>query len=146
LKEGENAELRASIVQVFENKLFFDICPNCGRGIRKDNDYTCATHGKVEPKKSVVILGVIDDGTGNIRSVFFRDEALNLLGMDMDEVLESGVGLFEDLNILGKEYIMAGRLRKNKLFDRLEFVANHVRDVDVVHEANKLLNRLMKND
>ena len=142
LREGESAELRASVVQIFENKLFFDICPECGKAVRKDNDYTCSEHGKVEPKKSIVLLGVVDDGTGNMRAVFFRDVGLELLGMKMEEVLEKQNEIFDDLKILGKEYIMVGKLRKNKMFDRLEFVANHVREVDVIHEVNKILNRL----
>jgi len=142
LKEGESAELRASVVQIFENKIFFNVCPECGKSVKKDNDYKCAEHGKVEPKKSIVLLGVIDDGTGNVRAVFFRDVALDLLGMKMEEVLEKETGIFSDMKILGKEYIMLGKMRKNRMFDRMEFVANHVREIDIVHEANKILNRL----
>ena len=142
IREGDNVELRASVVQLFENKLFFDVCPKCGKSVKKDNDYKCAEHGKVEPKKNVVLLGVIDDGTGNLRAVFFRDTALDLLGMKMEEVLEKQNSLFEDLKILGKEYIMVGKMRKNRMFDRMEFIANHVREIDAVHEANKILNDL----
>lgn len=142
LKEGESAELRASVVQLFENKLFFDVCPECGKSVKKENNYNCSIHGEVKPKKEVVLLGVIDDGSGNVRAVFFRDSALSLLGLEMNVVLEKGTAIFNELNLLGKEYIMNGRIRRNKMFDRLEFVANHVREVDVVHEANKILKDL----
>lgn len=145
LKEGDTAEIRVAVVQLFENKLFFTVCPKCGKGVKKESDYTCDVHGKVEPQKHVILLGVVDDGTGNMRAVFFRENALNLLGMTMEEVLEKSNNLFNEINVLGKEYIMVGRLRRNKMFDRLEFVANHVREVDTVHEANKLLNRLVEN-
>jgi len=142
LKEGELGEVRASLVQLFENKLFFDICPECGRSVKKEDNYKCITHGEVEPKKSIVLLGVVDDGSANIRAVFFRDVALDLLGMKMEDVLKRDTDIFNDLNILGKEYIMVGKVRRNKIFERLEFVANHVREIDVVHESNKILKDL----
>jgi len=142
LKEGELGEVRASLVQLFENKLFFDICPECGRSVKKEDNYKCITHGEVEPKKSIVLLGVVDDGSANIRAVFFREVALDLLGMKMEDVLKRDTDIFNDLNILGKEYIMVGKVRRNKIFERLEFVANHVREIDVVHESNKILKDL----
>ncbi len=53
--------------------------------------------------------------------------------MTMEEVLEKNNSLFNEIDVIGKEYIMVGRLRKNKMFDRLEFIANHVREIDSVH-------------
>jgi hypothetical protein len=87
----------------------------------------------------------VDDGTGNIRAVFFRENALNLIGMKMDEVLEKGDSFFGDIDVLGKEFMISGRVRRNRMFDRLEFVANNVREVDIESEANKLINNLKSN-
>jgi len=146
LKEGEIAELRASLVQLFETSIFYEICPQCGsRVIKEGNDFKCPEHGVVEPTKTIVLSGIIDDGTGNIRAVFFRNIALDLLGMDIKQALEREDSFFENLNILGKEFVMIGKVRRNKMFNRLEFVVNNVREIDVLEEASKIINMLVSN-
>jgi len=143
LKEGENAELRASIVQLFETSVFYEICPQCGSRVTKDGDgFKCVEHGKVEPTKTIVLSGIIDDGTGNIRIVFFRDAALELIGMDIKKALENEESFFDNINVLGKEFVISGKTRRNKMFNRLEFVANNVKEVNAIEEANKIINML----
>jgi ssDNA-binding replication factor A large subunit len=142
LREGDFTEVRAAVVQLFESNFFYDVCPQCGSRAREDK---CDEHGKVKPEKAIVLSGVIDDGTGNTRVVFFRDNALKLIGMNMEEVLKKGDSFFNDLDVLGKEFIINGRVRRNKMFNRLEFVANSVKDVDIESEANKLINNLASN-
>ena len=146
LKEGETAEIRASVVQIFETSIFYEICPQCGsRVVKEGTEYKCAEHGKVEPTKTIVLSGIIDDGTANMRAVFFRDVALQLIGMDIKKALENEDSFFENLNVLGKEFIMIGKSRRNKMFNRLEFVVNTVKEVDAEEEANKIINMLKAN-
>jgi ssDNA-binding replication factor A large subunit len=146
LKEGEVAEIRASLVQLFETNIFYEICPQCGGKITKEGDkFKCDEHNFVQPTKSIVLSGIIDDGTGSMRAVFFRNAALDLIGMDIKEVLGKEDSLFENLDILGKEFIMHGRIRRNKMFNRLEFIANNVREVDIEAEINKIINSLASN-
>ncbi|MFH0928926.1 MAG: DUF2240 family protein [Candidatus Aenigmatarchaeota archaeon] len=145
LKEGDMTEIRAAVVQLFETNFFYTVCPECGKRVTKDNNYKCQDHGEVEPSKNIVLSGVVDDGTGNIRAVFFRDNALKLIGMGMDEVLEKGDSFFNDLDVLGKEFMITGRVRSNKMFKRLEFVANDVKEVDLESQASKLINNLKPN-
>jgi ssDNA-binding replication factor A large subunit len=142
LKEGDMTEIRAAVVQLFETNFFYEVCPECGK---KVSDGECAQHGKVEPVKNIVLSGVVDDGTGNIRAVFFRENALNMTGMTMDDVLKKGDSFFEELDVLGKEFLISGRVRRNKMFNRLEFVANGVKEVDLENEINKLINNLKPN-
>lgn len=143
LKEGENAELRAALVQLFETSIFYEICPQCGKRVTKEgNEFKCEEHGKVEPVKTIVLSGIIDDGTGNIRIVFFRDVALELIGMDIKKALENEDSFFDNINILGKEFIINGKARRNKMFNRLEFVATSVKEINPVDEANKIINML----
>jgi ssDNA-binding replication factor A large subunit len=142
LREGDFTEVRAAVVQLFESNFFYDVCPECGSRVR---DGKCDEHGEVKPAKAIVLSGVIDDGTGNTRAVFFRENALKLIGMNMEEVLKKQESFFNDLDILGKEFLISGRVRRNRMFNRLEFVANSVKDVDIESEANKLLNNLASN-
>jgi replication factor A1 len=146
LKEGEMSEIRAALVQLFETNVFYEICPECKTRVTKEkNKFICKEHGEVEPQKTIVLSGVIDDGTGNIRAVFFRDNALKLIGMNIEEALQKQDSFFEDLDVLGKEFIMYGRIRRNKMFDRLEFVANNIKEVDAKNEVEKLINNLTSN-
>jgi len=146
LNEGSMGEIRAALVQLFETNIFYEICPTCKTRIKKDGDkFKCDEHGEVDPEKTIVLSGVIDDGTGNIRAVFFRDSALKLIGMDIAEALKRKDTFFENLDVLGKEYIMFGRVRRNKMFDRLEFVVNNVKEIDVEGEINKIINNLTTN-
>jgi len=146
LKEGSMGEIKAALVQLFETNVFFEICPTCGKRVKmNDNKFVCEEHGEVEPKKTIVISGVIDDGTGNIRAVFFRENALKLIGKDIDQALKVKDSFFENLDVLGKEFIMFGRVRRNKLFGRLEFVINNIREIDMEREINKVINNLTTN-
>jgi len=145
LKEGEYSEIRASLVQLFETNIFYDVCPECGAKVSKENDSSkCKKHGVVEPAKAIVLSGVVDDGTGNIRAVFFRNAGLQLIGMNIEEAVEKGNGIF-DLDTLGKEFVITGKIRRNKMFNRLEFVANNVKEINVIDEANKIINNLASN-
>ena len=143
LKEGIMSEIRAALVQLFETNVFYEICPVCEtRIVKNGNKFKCNEHGEVEPKKTIVLSGVVDDGTGNIRAVFFRDNALKLIGMDIDEALKRRDSFFESLDVLGKEFVMFGRVRKNNAFNRLEFVANNIKEVDAEVEINEIINNL----
>lgn len=146
LKEGENAEIKAALVQLFETNVFYDVCPQCeGKVTKEENKFKCSEHGFVEPKKAIVLSGIIDDGTGNMRAVFFRDNALKLIGMNMNDVLEKKDDFFDIVDVLGKEFIISGKIRRNKMFNRLEFIANNVREIDIENEINKVINNLLSN-
>lgn len=146
LKEGSSGEIKAALVQLFETNVFYEICPECGTRVKKENEkFVCEEHGEVGPKYMIILSGVIDDGTGNIRAVFFRENALKLIGMDIDDALKIRDSFFENINVLGKEFVMFGRVRRNKLFNRLEFVINNIRETDVEGEINKLINNLRPN-
>ncbi len=135
LTEGYG-EIRASVVHVFESKPFYHTCPVCGIS-SKDG---CSEHKDSEPADSLVINAIVDDGTGNVRAVFFKENAEKLLGFDTQKAKElyiRGV-LFKKMSI-GREMVLRGRCKKNKLFERNEFVVNDVNEVNVKEEIDRLL-------
>ena len=135
LKENGYYEIKAAIVQLFESGPFYEVCPECGsRTKRTAKGFECQKHGIVQPTFSVVISGIIDDGTGNMRAVFFRDMALKLIGMDINKALEYMDNLFENIDVLGKEFILTGRVKKNQMFNRTELVVSNVEEVNVKNE------------
>jgi len=155
LKEGANAEVRAAVVQLFETEQFYEVCPQDGSRLKQEaieiqpgieaKAWKCAEHGVVKPQITAVVSGVIDDSTGNIRAVFFRDIGAQLLGMSMDDMVARRGKLFEELDIVGKEFMITGRVRKNRMFERLELIASEVKEVEPVAEAQRLLNLFASN-
>lgn len=145
-KEGIH-EIKGSIVHVFNANPFFQTCPECRKTLEKIEDkYKCPEHGDIKnPENNMIISGIIDDGTGSMRTVFFRDQAKEisredssmLLNMSQDEAID----LIKE-NVLGNEFVLKGRIKKNKIFDTLELIVNEVEEIDVEKETKKLISEI----
>jgi len=143
LEEGP-VVVRGFVVQVFKTDFVYQLCPKCNK---KLVDGKCNEHGAVEPRNLFVINGVLDDGTGYVRVVFFDRNAMVVTGLKPEDLL----GLTQDerytlvsKNILGKEFIITGVVKKNEVFERLELVAKRVEKVDVKGEIERLLKEVEK--
>lgn len=133
LKENDNnVEILGTIVQAFEPR-YFEICPFCAKRARTapgGSDFVCEEHGKITPKYSYVLNAIIDDGTGNIRTVFFKNQADNLTGKSENDfvLMKDNAEKTEELKnqLLGEIVKVVGRTAKNTMFDRLEFISQLV--------------------
>ncbi len=130
LSEGDVAVLLGTVVQVFDPK-FFTTCPECRKKPQqKDNLFICSKHGTIMPEWSYVLNLFLDDGSSNIRSVFFRDQVEKLLNKTKEEILKykDSPEQFNEIKteLLGNIIKLEGRTVKNQFFDRLEFIANKV--------------------
>ncbi|MFH8080747.1 MAG: DUF2240 family protein [Candidatus Aenigmatarchaeota archaeon] len=137
-----NFEIKATIVDIFNVNPIFYFCPHCKSRIENN---VCNIHGSVEAEKSMVISGVIDDGSGVMRAVFFRDAAKEVSGLSEQDIenltVDEAVRLIRE-NTVGKEFIFRGRIQKNKIFENLELVVNEVIEIDVNEEIQGLLEEL----
>ncbi|MBI4150093.1 hypothetical protein HY488_01685, partial [Candidatus Woesearchaeota archaeon] len=129
-ENDQDVEILGTIVQV-SNLTFFEVCPQCNKRVRLQGDrYVCDPHGTVTPNLSYVLNLFLDDGSGNIRTVFFRNQVNNLLGKSQEEILayQNKPENFEQVkhDLLGKMIKIVGRASKNTLFDRIEFTAQRV--------------------
>jgi len=126
LQEGmRNIELLSTIVQVFDMR-FFEMCPQCNKRVRQrgEDSFVCDEHGTVEPYFSYVMNLFLDDGSDTI-SVFWAKQVQQLLGKeddDMQKMKEDKTvqDLLKD-ELSGKIVKIAGSVKKNRMFDRLEF-------------------------
>ncbi len=131
LQENDNnVMIRGTVVQAFEPR-FYQTCSVCNKKANaKDDGYYCDEHGKVQETWVPIMNVFLDDGTDNIRVVAFRDQASQILKMSMDEILgmRSNPEKFEASknNILGSQFSVSGRVSKNEMFGRIEFVARNV--------------------
>lgn len=143
LQEAEgSAEIVGTIVQVFDPR-FFTICPQCNGRVREaDGGFNCHTHGVVEPADSYVMNLVIDDGTGNIRATFWKDQTNDLLGKNESDIAtyKNNPADFEDTknDLLGEQLKLMGRVKKNDMFERLEFNVQIVQKADPQEELARL--------
>lgn len=133
LTEGEqNAEITATIVDVFDLR-FFDVCPQCNNRVyEEENEYKCDEHDTVIPDKSYVLNVLADDGTDSINIVFWKSQTERLLDED-----ETNIKEYEDQSeefektkrtMIGDQVRVIGRVSKNQMFDRLEFHAQRVHE------------------
>lgn len=155
LREGMVAELRAVIVQIFETEQWYEVCGQCGTRLKQEKidiqpgieafAWKCTTHGTIQPVHTLVVSGVADDGTGNMRIVLFRDLAAKLLGSSMEDLVARKGKIFETSDVMGKEFIFKGRVRRNQMFDRLEFIVSEIDDVNPTKETELILNLFASN-
>ncbi len=149
LMDGDNAEIRACIVQVYRRNPFYEVCPQCGkRAQEQDGKWSCKEHGDVEPKLSMVVSGVVDDGYGSMRAVFFREMAEKAFGRTVDELrgmmmkAADPLSIFDSFQNVGKDMVLRGRVKRSSINESLEFVVNDVQDMDVKKECELLVNEL----
>jgi hypothetical protein len=107
-EQDSNAEIFVTIVQVFDPKFF---------------------EPRNEGEKAGAVLNLfVDDGSDNIRTVFWKEQILGLLNITEDKLLvfKDKPETFEDVksDLLGRMVKLIGRVSKNKVLGRLEFVVN----------------------
>ncbi len=142
---GMSVIVRGCIVQVYRKRPYFETCPQCnGKLEEKEGGLGCKEHGIVKPMSNLLLTGVVDDGTANIRVVFFREQAEKLFGKGAEEVRKefNEIGhddFWDKFPATGKEIMIEGRVKTNDLSKEPEIVANSVSDVDVKGECHALL-------
>jgi len=119
-----NFDVRGTIVQVFKGNFLFE----------SDGG-----------EKAMFVSCLVDDGTGDIRTVFFRGvaeqvagtTASDLEGLDVEsrhEVVKRGV--------LGKEIVVSGKVKNSNFFNALEMVADSVKDINPIEESKRLVEEM----
>ena len=124
LQENDFVEVLATIVQMFDPR-FYNACPVCNKKIIMNEDsFICQEHGKVLAKQVPILNIVIDDGTANIRAVLFRDNAEKIIGTDYSNMENVRI------EVLGRQLLFKGKVNKNELFSRIEFMVNSVEEAN----------------
>ncbi|MDP3990180.1 MAG: OB-fold nucleic acid binding domain-containing protein [archaeon] len=122
LSGGETGvEIVGTVVQVFDPR-YFNVDSETGKRVQEGGEV------------SYVMNAVIDDGTGNLRCVFWKNQTNHLLGKTEENVVgfKENLGAFEELktDLLGEQFKLKGKVVRNEMFDRLEF------SVQIVEKAN----------
>lgn len=126
IQMNDSVSSRAFIVQIF-GPTFYNVCPECNKKVTETN--TCEVHGLVAPKRNSILTLIMDDGTGSIRAVLFTEQVKKLASESELENSDSFMNKRKDL--LGKEFIIEGSVRKNRLSENLEIFVNELQEVDL---------------
>ncbi len=140
LAQGDFVKVLGTVVQVFEPR-FYDACPECNRKVTPDGDkFRCEQHGHVPVKLVPILNMLVDDGTDNVRAVFFRDLASKVFGLADLTALKDNPLAFEEhkKGLLGKILFISGRVSKNGMFDRFEIMVQDSEEADAKQLAEAL--------
>jgi len=132
-------EIAGEIVTVFRGNFIFNTCSVCGSSLVGGK---CAEHGDVEAVPAMIISAVVDDGTADMRVVFFRELAEKAAGISTSEIASMEREQRHDAvskKLLGRTVIVSGRVKKNKVSDILEMMANDLKELNAREESRMLL-------
>jgi hypothetical protein len=107
---------------------FFSVCPSCGKKVNGETS-SCEQHGVVTPKQNAILTLILDDGTESVRALLFGDQIKTLINQDSIPPTEAFMPYREDL--LGREILVEGNVRKNKLSENTEIFVNVVGELNI---------------
>lgn len=142
--EGNSFRVKGLLVAMYGSNPFYRVDPDTGDTARENSDGDLVTDDGKEvedPDHRLAISGVIDDGTGTVRTVFFGDQARKVLDIDEETEREGDQEAVEEASeeVLGKELVVEGRTRYNDYFDQTEITVNSVEFIETNDEIEELL-------
>lgn len=145
--EGSSYRTKGMIMQVYTSNPFYRVDPDTGDTVREDDDGNFVTDDGDEiedPEGRLAVSGVIDDGTENIRCVFFGEQAREMLDVDEETEKDMDVEAVEDAaeKVRGKEVEVEGRTRYNDYFGRIELLVNEMNEIEAEDEIENMLDIL----
>ncbi len=151
-ENDKNVKIKATITD-FDIPRFYLACPECFKKVFQDEEvYKCAEHGDVEATKVPIVNIMVDDGTGALNVVAFRDRAEKLTGLKSEEI----INLTEDVDkyktfkdsIIESTAEIAGNSSINNMTDEMQLIINMILDIEfttVDKEAKNLVEEDSKN-
>jgi len=113
-------EVVGKMTRIFQQTPYYYACPECRKKVDElETGWICAEHGIVEPDIRFRLSGVIDDGTGTIRTTFFGLSGEILTGMsgkDIKALIKNGLSDDEIFTSVqqeaeGKTVLIQGRVQ-----------------------------------
>ena len=136
LEEGNRNIKISGIVASFDIPRFYFGCPQCYKKVfQDDGTYKCAEHEEVKALKIPIVNVVIDDGTGSITLVGFRDRAESLTGIKTDEILKlsEDIDRYNDFSkkIVGSKLEVGGNVGLSSLTGDKQILTNQVMKLEI---------------
>ena len=144
-QNDRNVKVKATVTD-FDIPRFYLACPECFKKVFQDEDqYKCAEHGNVEAIKVPIVNVIVDDGSGTLNAVAFRDRAEKLTGLSSDEIIE----LTEDIDkykqfkdsMIESTVEVGGNSSMNNMTEETQLIINQILNIEtttVEEEAKEL--------
>jgi len=136
IEEGDkNVRIEATITD-FDIPRFYIACPDCFKKVLQDDGVRkCVEHGEVESIKVPIVNLIIDDGTGVIPIVGFRDRAEKITNLSSEEI----ISLTEDIDkyrsfsnkIIGAKTIIIGNVGTNSMNGEVQIMLNNIELIEL---------------
>jgi hypothetical protein len=129
--------IKGAVVGVDDNRgLLYTTCSNCNRKVANLGEmWFCEScNENVEPQQNLKISVVVEDETGSVRAVAFKENAEKIIGMDVEEIMnligetgdESAPAKKLKESLTEKPISIVGRVRYSDFSDQLEFIVEEV--------------------
>ena len=149
---GKNVEICGIIVDMSQNRVYYDACPTCSKKVEYENDqYKCNSCGVVEDVEPRIRYKItIDDGSGSIRVTMFGQDGEKLLGMSAQRAKELTIKSGRDdepiraspEEVRGQYIALEGRVRK--FGDTIEMTSIDHKIADPLEEIKRLKEVIQK--
>ncbi|NCO18344.1 DUF2240 family protein [Candidatus Pacearchaeota archaeon] len=126
---GDKINTRAFVVQAFDLR-FFNANVQTGKKATEEE----LSSGVATEKKAILNL-VLDDGTENIRAVFFNEMVQK---MGLSEYSDEELMKQQKENLLGKEFVFGGNVRMNSYFNTPELIVDSIDEINVERLIDEL--------
>ncbi|MBU0761699.1 MAG: hypothetical protein KKD39_01625 [Candidatus Altiarchaeota archaeon] len=130
-------KIHGKIVSLEERAFIYMTCSECSKRVQNiGGEWMCEECGVIEAQPNMLASIVVEDKTGNIRAVAFKENAEKIMGFDVDDAMNI-IGEAQDEKaplqkakeeVIGKEITLIGRVNYNDFSDQLEFIVNEVAD------------------
>jgi len=137
LKDGDaDVKITGKLIDIEEDRrITFMTCPKCRKKVQNiGGEWFCEACGDIEPVENLIVSATVEDKTGSMKIVVFRENAEKILGMDVGEVMNI-IGETQDEyapvrqakdNIIGKSVSLTGRVRFSDFSEQIEFMVSNV--------------------
>ena len=138
LNSGDRyVRIKGKVIDIDTNRgIIYMTCSRCGKSIQNPGlSWFCdICNEEVEPVPNMVFSFTLEDKTGSIRVVSFRENAEKILDMDVEEVMNL-IGETQDESapleqardrLIDKKISVIGRVRYNEFSDQMEFIVDNV--------------------
>ncbi|MFH1055176.1 MAG: OB-fold nucleic acid binding domain-containing protein [Candidatus Altiarchaeota archaeon] len=127
--------IKGKIMGIEDRQLVYMTCPECNKKVQSlGGEWMCDSCGVIEGTPNMMVSVVVEDDTGNIRAIAFKDKAERILGMDLEEAMNI-IGETQDEKapiaqarerITGNMITLLGKANYNEYSDQLEFMVNEI--------------------
>ncbi len=135
VQEGDRNVKITAVITDFEIPRFYLGCPECFKKVMQDDgSYNCAEHGEIKVLRVPIVNLIVDDSTGTINVVGFRDRAEKITGLNSNEVIKlaEDIDKYRDFTnkIIGSKITLIGNVGVSQMTGDNQILVNQVENIE----------------